>query len=62
MRIKIEAEGTPAELLTDLHCLIDSILPDLAKDSGGRETKEHLLTLLYQNILKEWSVEENENE
>lgn len=54
-RVKLEVTGTPAEIMSDLHNLIDSIIPDLAGSSNGTISKEHLLTILYQNLLKEWS-------
>lgn len=59
--IKVEAIGTIAEIMTDLHNLTKDILDDSARITNGIFTKQHLLTMLYQNILKEWSAE-NENE
>lgn len=60
-RVKAEASGQVSDIMTELHNLIESMLSDLEKIGNGIITKQHLLTMLYQNILKEWSAE-NENE
>ena len=59
--IKAEISGDFATILDEIHGFLADILKDIQDLSGER--KEHLLTLIYQKILKEWSEEEeNEND
>lgn len=53
-----ELNGDLSTIMSEIQGFLNVILKDLQK-SGKR--KEHLLTLLYQMTLKEWS-EENEND
>lgn len=58
-RIKAEIPGDAATILGEIHGFLYDVLGDMEKAIG--EPKQHLLTMLYQNILKEWS-NGNENE
>ena len=57
--IKAEINGDLATILGELHGFLVDILKDIESLTG--EHKEHLLTLIYQKVMKEWS-EKNEND
>lgn len=57
--ITAEINGDLATILSEIYVFLADILKDIEKLSG--EHKEHLLTLIYQKMMKEWS-EENEND
>lgn len=57
--IKTDVSGNLATLLSEIHTFVEDILSNIANISG--ESKHQLLLLLTQNILKEWS-EENETD
>lgn len=66
IKVEIKAEiiaeiinGDFATILGGIHVFLADILKDIQDLSGER--KEHLLALIYQKVLKEWS-EENEND
>lgn len=56
--IKAELNGDLATIMSEIHGFLADILKDIQDISGER--KEHLLTLIYQKVMKEWS-KENEN-
>lgn len=57
--IKAEINGDLATIMGEIHGFLADILKDIQNLSGER--KEHLLTLIYQKILKEWSEENEDN-
>jgi hypothetical protein len=57
--LNINVSGEMVTILAELHHLNEDILSEMEKATG--ESKHHLLLLLTQNILKEWS-EENETD
>lgn len=57
--VKAIISGEVSEIMGEIHGFLNNVLTDISKAVG--EPKQHLLTLLYQNILKEWS-KENEND
>ena len=58
-RMNVQCSGDIATVLTELHNLVEDILSEIGNIAG--ESKQQLLLLLTQNILKEWSGK-NENE
>lgn len=58
-RLNINVSGEMTTVLAELHHLVEDILSETGKATG--ESKHQLLILLTQNILKEWS-EENETD
>lgn len=56
--IILEINGDLSTIMNEIQGFLNIILKDLQK-SGKR--KEHLLTLLYQMTLKEWSEENEDN-
>lgn len=54
-RLNINVAGDMATVLAELHHLVEDILSEMGKATG--ESREQLLLLLTQNILKEWSKE-----
>ena len=58
-QIKVMISGEAGEIMRELHGFLNNVLTDIA--SVVDEPKQHLLTLLYQNILKEWSEENEDN-
>ena len=58
-RLNVNVAGEIATILAELHHLVEDILSEIGKATG--ESKPQLLLLLTQNILKEWS-EENETD
>lgn len=59
-RMNVQCWGDIATVLTELYNLVEDILTEVGNIAG--ESKQQLLLLLTQNILKEWSGKENENE
>lgn len=57
--VEAELNGDLATIMGELHGFLNNVLTDIAEIAN--DPKQHLLTMLYQNILKEWS-EENEND
>lgn len=57
--IKADVSGDLATLLSEIHTFVEDILSNIESTTG--ESKHQLLLLLTQNILKEWS-EENETD
>lgn len=53
--IKADISGDLATILSETHTFVEDILSNIADISG--ESKHQLLLLLAQNILKEWSKE-----
>lgn len=53
--IKAEINGEVSTILAEMHNFIESTLSDIANSTG--DSKHHMLMLLTQNILKEWSAE-----
>lgn len=58
-RVKMEISGEISTILAETHSFVEDILSNIESDTG--ESKHQLLLLLTQNILKEWS-EENETD
>lgn len=57
--IKADVSGDMATILSEIHNFVEGILSNIADTTG--ESKHQLLLLVTQNILKEWS-EENETD
>lgn len=57
--IQVIVNGDLATVMSEIHGFLADILKDIQNLSGER--KEHLLTLIYQKILKEWSEENEDN-
>lgn len=53
--LNIDVAGDMATVLAELHRLNKDILSEIGKATG--ESKHQLLLLVTQNILKEWSAE-----
>lgn len=53
--IKADVSGDIATLLSEIHYFVEDTLSNIANITG--ESKHQLLILLTQNILKEWSAE-----
>ena len=58
-RLNVNVAGEMTTVLAELHYLVEGILSEIGKATG--ESKHQRLLLLTQNILKEWS-EENETD
>lgn len=54
-RVKMEVSGELATILGEIHSFVEDILSNI--ESTTEESKSQLLLLLTQNILKEWSAE-----
>lgn len=58
-RVKMDISGELSTILGEMHSFVEDILSNIESATG--ESKHQLLLLLTQNILKEWS-EENETD
>ena len=58
--ITLDVSGDLATILSEMHTFVEDMLSSI--ESTTKESKQQLLLLLTQNILKEWSKEGNENE
>lgn len=57
--IELDVSGDLATILSEMHAFVEDMLSSI--EGTTKESKQQLLLLLTQNILKEWSTE-NENE
>ena len=48
-----EIVGSADVIITDLGCIVDSILEDINIATGGKKNKEELLDLM-SNVFKKW--------
>ena len=55
-----DVTGNAADILTDLSCIVDSILEDAVLATGGLESKEKLLKVMINGLEMWWEHEKTQ--